>query len=86
MASPQNIRGLRKANVIVRMLARVVWLVFQTSRSPLRTVIALRRLLAALQTEQWATPTLRRARLWTSQKCVFSSGRYFWDFYAPGWP
>lgn len=84
--SPQDVRGLRKAIVIVRMLARVVRLAFRTSRSPLRAVIAHRRLHAALQTEQWATPTLRRARLWTSQKLVFASGRYFWDFYAPGWP
>ena len=86
VASPQDVRGLRKAFVIAQMLARIAWLAFRTSRSPLRTVIALRRLLAALQTEQWATPTHRRARLWTSQKFVFSSGRYFWDFYAPGWP
>ena len=86
VASPQSVRGLRKAVVIARLLAHVVWLSLRTSRGPLRAACALFRLCAVMQSQQWATPTRRRVRLWTSQKFVVSSGRYFWDFYAPGWP
>lgn len=86
VARPRPVHGLRKALVITRILARVTWLAFRSGRSPLRAVIALRRLHRALQTEQWATPTRRRTRLWSSQKFILASGRYFWDFYAPGWP
>ena len=86
MTRPRPVRGLLKAIVIARIVGRVTWLAFRSPRNPLRALIALRRLVVTLQNEQWATPTRRRARLWSSQKFVCSSGRYFWDFYAPGWP
>jgi MoaA/NifB/PqqE/SkfB family radical SAM enzyme len=85
-AGARCVRGVHKATVIARIFARVAWLALRTRRRPLRAACALRRLCAAVQNEQWATPTPRRGRLWTSQKLVFSSGRYFLDFYAPGWP
>lgn len=72
----QMVWGARKALAIARLWARVMWLALLAYRNPLRAATALRRLHA----------TRARSQRWTAQKYAFSSGRYFWDLYAPGWP
>lgn len=82
----RRVRGLRKAWVLSRLFTRVVGIAFRTRRNPIRALLALRRLHGVMQNQQWTTPTRRRRRIWTAQKFVSVSGRYFWDLFAPGWP
>lgn len=82
----RRVRGLRKAWVLARMFTRVALIAFHTRRNPLHALRALRRLHGVMQNQQWTTPARRRRRIWTAQKFVFVSGRYFWDLFAPGWP
>jgi MoaA/NifB/PqqE/SkfB family radical SAM enzyme len=82
----RSVRGLRKASVLSRLFARVIRVAFRTRRNPLRAVRALWRLHDVMQNQHWTTPTRQRRRIWTAQKFVFVSGRYFWDLFAPGWP
>jgi len=82
----RRVRGLQKASVLARLFTRVARIAFRTRRNPLRALLALRRLHGVMQGRQWTTPTRRRRRIWTAQKFVFVSGRYFWDLFAPGWP
>jgi MoaA/NifB/PqqE/SkfB family radical SAM enzyme len=79
---PFVVRGFTKALVTARVWARVAWLAVRAYRSPIRGTSALMRLGA----ERWTTRAGARTQWWTSQKCVRSSGRYFWNLYAPGWP
>jgi MoaA/NifB/PqqE/SkfB family radical SAM enzyme len=58
------------------MSARVAWLTQRIYRDPLRFAAAIRRLRAEVA----------RVRRGKSRKLAFSSGRYFLDLYAPGWP
>lgn len=77
---PLIIRGRLKAIVVLRMSARVAWIALRVYRNPFRAM----RALARLRAERWTTRS--RTQCWTSQRCVRSSGRYFWNLYAPGWP
>jgi MoaA/NifB/PqqE/SkfB family radical SAM enzyme len=82
----RRVRGLRKAWVLARLFTRVATIAFHTRRNPLHAMRALWRLHGVMQRQQWTTPTRRQRRIWTAQKFVFVSGRYFWDLFAPGWP
>ncbi len=82
----RSARGLHKASVLARLFARAVQIAFRTRRNPLRAARALWRLHGNMQSQHWTTPARRRRRIWTAQKFVFVSGRYFWDLFAPGWP
>ena len=82
--SSQVIRGHRKTLAAARVAAHVVHLALRAYRSPIRAGRAVHRLGRSMS--EWATTTPGRRRLWTSHKCVHSSGRYFWDLYVPGFP
>jgi MoaA/NifB/PqqE/SkfB family radical SAM enzyme len=67
--------GWRKAAVRGALWSRIAWLAWRRCRSPRRTVRALRQL-AAHRPPGEPRP-LKYAR---------AGGRYFWSFYAPGFP
>lgn len=68
--------GACKAIAVALLWSRVIWLALRLYRVPLRAAMALRKLREARG----------RAGCGKIQKVAFSSGRYFWDLYAPGWP
>lgn len=80
----QTIRGPRKVVAVARVVARVAWLALRAYRNPVRAARAVRQLLARMREQPSATP--ERRPLWTSRRCVRSSGRYFWDLYVPSFP
>lgn len=82
----EPVRGLRKLGVLIRLWLHAVGVAMRAGRGPLRAVTAVLRLCAALERQQWMTPTQRAGFLWSSQKFFRASGRVFWDLYAPGWP
>ena len=70
------VSGPRKAMAKLGIWTRIVWLALRCYRSPVCAARALRRMLAERA----------RHRTWTTLKYAHAGGRYFWDFYAPGWP
>jgi len=70
------VAGPRKAIVKALLWSRVVWLALRCHRSPRRAAQALQALLAERA----------RHRLGVTLKYARAGGRYFWDFYSPGWP
>lgn len=82
----EPIRGLRKLGLLARLWLHGVAVAMRAGRGPLQAVSAVLKLCAALQRQQWTTPTRRGSLLWSSQKFFRTAGRVFWDFYAPGWP
>lgn len=78
LAVPRSpmVGSVRRAIVALSLWSCIAWLAVGLYRDPRRAVQALRMLREA----RGPTPG------WRAQKLAFASGRYFWDFYAPGWP
>jgi MoaA/NifB/PqqE/SkfB family radical SAM enzyme len=76
LAPSPMVSGLRKAAAKVGIWSRIGWLALRCYRNPLRAAAAIRRMLAERA----------RRQPWTTRKYAYAGGRYFWDFYAPGWP
>jgi MoaA/NifB/PqqE/SkfB family radical SAM enzyme len=72
---PPMVWGWRKAAVRSALWGRIAWLTLRRCRGPRRTLRALRKL-ATLRPPDEPRP-LKYAR---------AGGRYFWSFYAPGFP
>jgi MoaA/NifB/PqqE/SkfB family radical SAM enzyme len=74
-ASPM-VSGPRKTLAELRLFARIGWLACRSYKSLPQTARALRRL---------STERTQHQRS-SSVKCARFGGRYFWDFYVPGYP
>jgi len=68
--------GLRKNIVKALLWARIGWLALRVYKSPQRAIAVLRRMLAERA----------RSQRFTTRKYARRSGRYFWNFYSPGFP
>jgi len=70
------VSGPRKSVADLRLFARIGWLAWRSYKSLPRTATALKRLSAERTQHQRSS----------SVKCARFGGRYFWDFYVPGYP
>src|SRR5829696_954838 len=68
--------GLHKNIIKALLWTRIVWLALRAYKRPQRAIAALRRMLAERA----------KSQRFITKKYTRRSGRYFWNFYSPGFP